>query len=322
MVVLRADPWAPEFGMGFEAAAEEAPLPHTDPMVESSDWSSARVPPAAEPCPLWFVDGVRRAELRLVATDDGRTVPGLFGSMAVGSVRCDGAASFGESLVDRAVVLGGGMPPDRVDISVGSHHLAFRPVSDPGTDPDRPLWRLQQLMREQEGLLAARLAAEEGCVVLVDGPLTFRLPTNAPVVGMVKRFARHYLAPEHEALVGRLKPGHRTPLFAMGDEAQPVHRFAWYTRLAEFDPPWHDHAGVVRCEVRAALGLESSVAVADRVASVLPAFAGRRSDPRTPQNLLPIAGLEARLRHRMGDRAMVRRALVAWLAPTGGVRDG
>jgi hypothetical protein len=314
MVVLRADPWTPEFGMGFEASSEAAPLPPGDPFVETDDWSSARAPARPSPCPLWFVDGVRRAELRLIASDDGRTVPGLFGSLAVGSVRCEGAASFGEPHVDRAVVLGGGMGHEPVDVSVGSHRMWFRPASDPGVEPDRPLWRLQQLMREQEGLLASRLAAEEGCVVIVDGPLTFRDPTRAPVVGLVKRFARQYLAPEHDALVGRLEPGQRTPLFAVGDEAQPVQRFAWYTRLAAFEPPWHDHAGVVRCEVRAALGLAEAVAVADRVTSVLPSYAGRRGDPRTPQNVLPVAGLEARLRHRMGDRAMIRRALVVWLA--------
>ena len=42
------------------------------------------------------------------------------------------------------------------------------------------MWKLQQLMREAEGALAARVAAEEGCLVLVDGPLTFRDPTLAP----------------------------------------------------------------------------------------------------------------------------------------------
>ena len=53
--------------------------------------------------------------------------------------------------------------------------------------------------------------------------------------------------------------------------------------------------------------------LADRVTALLPRYAGRPSDPRTPQNLAPVAGLETWLRHRMGDRAMVRRALLAWL---------
>ena len=48
-----------------------------------------------------------------------------------------------------------------------------------------------------------------------------------------------------------------------------------------------------------------------------PGYAGRPSDPRTPQNLAPVAGLESWLRHRMGDHAMVRRSLLAWLAADG-----
>ena len=53
------------------------------------------------------------------------------------------------------------------------------------------------------------------------------------------------------------------------------------------------------------------------VTNLLPGYAGRPSDPRTPQNLAPVAGLESWLRHRMGDHAMVRRSLLAWLAADG-----
>jgi hypothetical protein len=96
-----------------------------------------------------------------------------------------------------------------------------------------------------------------------------------------------------------------------------VRGYSWYAKLVAFPPPWHDHAGIVRCEVRAALGLDRALELADRVTAVLPAYAGRGSDPRTPQNLTPVAGLEGWLRHRMGDRGMIRRALVAWLAQAG-----
>ena len=102
MVVLRADPWSPEYGMGFEPAVEESPLPRADPTVETEDWSAPIVPPPAVPGPVWFVDGVRRVELRLLADEGNRRVPGLFGSYAVGAVRCDGRASFEASRVCRA----------------------------------------------------------------------------------------------------------------------------------------------------------------------------------------------------------------------------
>ena len=39
MLVLRADPWAPDYGMGFEAPQElpEDALPRADPFVETDD---------------------------------------------------------------------------------------------------------------------------------------------------------------------------------------------------------------------------------------------------------------------------------------------
>jgi len=50
------------------------------------------------------------------------------------------------------------------------------------------------------------------------------------------------------------------------------------------------------------------VALADASASILPAFASAPHwDPRAPQNLVPIAGLEKRLRHLLGERDLVYR---------------
>ena len=314
MVSLWADPWTPQYGMGFDVGVEEQPLPRVDATVENDDWSVPRSVSALPPCPVWFVDGVRRVELRVLGADGPRRVPGLFGSYAVGGVRAELRAGFGDHRVFRSVILAGGVMPPAVHVVVGSNHLAFAPDTDPGGDPDRPLWKLQQLMREAEGALAARVAAEEGCVVLVDGPLTFRDPTVAPVVGVIKRFSRQYLDPERDALLGRLGAGERTPLFALGDEAQPVRRYTWYARVAVLPGPWHDRAGIARCEVWAGVGLDAAVGLADRVTSLLPAFAGRASDPRTPQNLVPVAALETWLRHRMGDHGIVRRALLAELA--------
>ena len=313
MLTLRADPWMPDRGMGFEPSVDEDVRARPQPFVERDDWSSPVPTGPAEPGPVWFVDGVRRVEVRLLADQDDRRAPGLFGSYAAGSVCCDGTATFDRHHVGRAVVLGGGLQPDRVTLAQGDIRLDFDPVVEQGTDPDRPLWRLQQLMRKAEADLAAYLAGETGRIVLVDGPLTLRDPTECPVVGVVKRHAHQYLDQEHEALVARLGPGERTPVFGLGVPDQPVERYAWYTRLVEWRPPWHDHAGVVRCEVPAGIGLDRAVEVADRVTAMLPAYAGRPTDPRTPQNLVPVAGLEGWLRHRMGHSGLIRRAVLTWL---------
>ncbi len=315
MLALRADPWTPEYGMGFEgfeARLDETPA-RADPSVETEDWSRAIVAGSPEPGTVWFVDGVRRVELRLIA-DDGRSrAPGLFGSYAVGAVRCDGQAAFAEYAIGRSVVVAGGLRPDRVEVEVGVERLAYEPATEPGSEPD-----VQKAMQEQESALAARTAATGDGLVLADGRLGFLDPTAAPVVGVVKRFVRAYLEPEHDALLPRLAPGQRTPLFGLVYEGQPLERYAWYTRLVPSRPAWHDHAGLVRCEVRAGVGVEQARSLADRVSALLPGFAGRPSDPRFPQNLAPVGALEAWLRHRMGHQGLIRRALTAWLTERGG----
>jgi len=303
--------------MGFEAMGEETPAT-ADPLVETADWSRAVRPGPSEPGTLWFVDGVRRVEIRLVATDDGKRAPGLFGSFAVGAVRCDGRAAFAEHQIGRSVVLAGGMRASRVEIPVGPSVLEYEPVSEVGSDPDAPVFGLQKAMQHAEASLAARTAAEGEGLVLTDGRLGFLDPTASPVVGVVKRFAKRYLEPEHDDLLPRLEPGERTPLFGLVYEGQPLERYAWYTRLVRSRPAWHDHAGLVRCEVRAGVGLEDARSLADRVSGLLPTFAGRPSDPRYPQNLAPVGSLEAWLQHRMGHRGIIRRALTAWLTERGG----
>jgi uncharacterized protein len=313
MLLLRADPWAPDHGMGFEAIADEI-APRVDPSVESADWTSPRVPAVHDECPLWFVDGVRRVELRLIADQDGSRAPGLFGSHAIGSVRCDGgSASFSDSAIGRAIVLGGGLRPEAIDVDAPGGVLRFEPVTEPGSEPDRPLWCLQQLMRRAEAGLAAKMAGRTGELVLADGPLTFSDPTESPVVGVVKRFVRAYLETEQDALLPRLAAGERTPLFGLGRTDGPLDRFAWYARLVPSRAHWHDHAGIVRCEVRSDLGLERAAEIADRVTSLLPRFAGRASDPRYPQNLSVVGRLEEWLRHRLGHPGIVRRSLIRHL---------
>jgi hypothetical protein len=313
MLALRADPWTPDHGMGFEARLDETPA-SADPTVETEDWSRPIAPGRHAPGTAYFVDGVRRVEMRVLADEDGARAPGLFGSWAAGAVRCDARASFGEHVIGRSVVLGGGLRPSAVEVRAGGHTLRYEPAVEPGTDVDAPLLGLQKRMQEAEAALAARIAGETDCLVLADGRLGFLDPTTSPVVGVVKRFVRAYLDPEHDALLGRLPPGERTPLFGLVYQGQPLERYAWYTRLVPSRPLWHDHAGLVRCEVRAGVGLEEARVLADRVSELLPRFAGRATDARYPQNLAPVGGLEGWLRHRMGHRGLIRRALADWLS--------
>ncbi len=314
MITLRADPWMPEYGMGFDVRFDEPPAV-VAPFVETEDWSQPR-PVGAVTEPVHFIDGVRRIELRLLADVDGHRVPGLFGSYAVGSVLCDGTATFEENAIGHCIVLGGGEKIGPIDVQIGNSTLTFEGVSTPGSEPDDPLLKLQTLMRGAEAELGARVAAIDADLVLVDGPLAFELfgETRGPIVGVIKRFGRVYLDPAQGQLIPKLGPGQRTPLFAIAGESDRRRRYAWYTRLAPVRLPWHDHAGVVRCEVRGSTPLVEASVLADRVSGLLPNFSGRPSDPRTPQNLVPIAGLETWLRHRVGDSRLIRRALLARIA--------
>ncbi len=317
MLRLRADPWTPDHGMGFEARLEEPPA-RADPTVETEDWTRPRRPPPVGAGPVWFVDGVRRIELRLLAAEDGRRAFGLFGSVAAGSVRAGPRATFERHVVRRLLVMGGGLGrPEPVAVRVGGATVEFAPVSEPGQDPDDPLLRLQKEMQRAELELALDVASGEE-LVLADGPWRSQQPTPAPVVGVVKRWSRGYLEPWYEALVAALGPGERTPLFALAEPDADFERYAWYVRIAPLRLAWHDRAGVVRCETRAGVGLERAIELADRVSALLPSFAGRPSDPRAPQNLAPVGALEAWLQHRLGHRGLIRRALTAWLIEAGG----
>jgi len=298
--------------MGFDAPELGEDDRLADDSVERADWSNAIAPPlsAGGDGEVCFVDGVRRVELRLIASDERDRAPGLFGSFAIGCVRANGRGTFGAHEVVRALVLGGGIVGDAVSLPVGAGIVRYEARSVAGNEPDRPLRELQRLMREAEGAMARKIANESGALVLADGRLSLFDPS---VVGVVKRFSRRYLPDEKDALLARLEPGERTPLFVLSGPREDAQRYCWYTRLVPMRAPWHDHAGLVRCETGAAMGLDAAVAIADRVSVLLPRFAGRATDPRAPQNLAPVGALESRLRRHMGDERLLRRALTVYL---------
>jgi hypothetical protein len=122
---------------------------------------------------------------------------------------------------------------------------------------------------------------------------------------MVKTHHVAYLSGSAAAVLGALAPGERTPAFTIGSTWT---RHSWYVRLpGAGDAPL---AGVVRCECPADIGRERLTGLADLTASLLPRFASQaHKDGRAPQNLYPIAGLERELRRRLGDAALVHRAV-------------
>jgi hypothetical protein len=323
MIELRIDPWDPEYGASPLAEAEAADdLAGVRLDVEpGADWDVPRpAPPAPPGTPaLAFIDGVRRAELRLTARRAGPgpdlAGPAVAGTLAVGAVLagpggvrlCDEA----DIEVARLLVVGGTLGEDAagmaevppLTVPCGRALLIFEPAGRDG-EPDE-LGALQAAMRRAEARLADRLLAGGAHdLVVMDGPLSFG--TRPPALGLVKRAMRAYLPPERAGILARLGVGERTPLFRIrGPE-----RWTWYLRLARPRRVEGHMAGVVRLEVSAGCDLAAARRLADLAGALLPRFASdRMRDPRAPQNLYPVGELERQLHRRLGDRALVRRSL-------------
>ncbi|MFN8094315.1 MAG: hypothetical protein U0599_19235 [Vicinamibacteria bacterium] len=310
---LRLDPWAPEYEGSIQLTSDDGGGQPVDAAVEQARWEAIRPADAARPRVVAFVDGVRRVEHRLLVTRGTRTAFGLLGSYGVGAVRVEGVARVSDALVGRAVVVSGGEAVDPFVAVVGDGRLTvlFEPESVPENDPAAPLAGLQAKMRRSEAGVAERIAAEVD-VVFQDGPLTFvNAARHGCVVGFVKRLQQQYLEPAAEALLPRLDVGERTPLFLIPGKAA---RYSWYQRIAFGRAIESALAGVVRLEAPAERGLAEAIRLADLSAREIPRFASSAArDPRAPQNLHPIGGLESRLKHLLGDPLLLRRAIEASL---------
>ena len=158
-MALRLLPWAPEYGssLQFDADDAEAASAQVDITVEGP-WES-RAPKTGAPAAVQIVDGVRRAEAH--AMDDGPDGPvfGLFGSLAVGAVRCDGGgASIVEAdripRVERRYLQTGGEPHDR-ELPAGTATLRFRAMLPPrARNANDLVAALNRAMLDEEALLA------------------------------------------------------------------------------------------------------------------------------------------------------------------------
>ena len=293
--------WAPELGAPLGGEVVAGSDADVDPSVEVRADAWAPTAPARPPAGrVMFVDGVQRVDARVWVEDgEGASRQGVCASVAAGVVRCDGRATVVAAEVRRAVLcLGDGVEPIATPHGVYRAHPVRGVV---GGDP------LGQALGRVRGDLEGRVAVEAGRdrdLLVVDGPLGDRRHIDG-AVGYVKSHHVAYLQPAQQRVVGRLAPGQRTPLFRIGSER---FRWSWYVRLP--GPATHSWWGVVRCEAAGELALADAVARADTVAATLPRFASQPyNDPRAPQNLHPIAGLERDLKRRLGDPLLLERAL-------------
>jgi uncharacterized protein len=310
------DAWDPAYGSAFEGGAAPDSPPEVDPAVEvpADAWTPLSCPDTVRaPDVVLLVDGVRRVDATLWSGEmGGRSYPALAASYAAGVVRCDlrhGVAEVGATPEIRRGLFTAA--PGTDDLVAGSvRYIAQYVDSD---DPDKLPQAIQPRMTELEILVS--LAAGDAELLVVDGPLRGRRTPNT--LGYVKTQRQPYLPAPLIPVVTALKAGQRTPVFLRGTSWRS---YSWYLRLpAAGGAPW---AGVVRMECPADLTPQEAVRLADLSLATLPRFASAPyKDPRAPQNLMPIAGLERRLRGLLGDARLLHRALTisahrAAVAPT------
>lgn len=292
--------WATEYGSPMELDARDASETKVDPFVERPAKSWAPLDPRRngnEPKTILFTDGVRRIDARVwIETEGGRARPGVCASYAAGIMKCDGRAQLAGFQVERGLF----SATTEAEAIEGRH--AKYEVRRANGDAPEDLWiAIQQRMGELENALAT---GEEADLVIVDGPLRTEVKSKCRV-GYVKTHHVSYLPEELEGVVSKLEAGQRTPLFLTQGRWG---RFCWYTRLP--GGTGHSWAGTVRCETSADIEVSDAVKLADMVTATLPRFASiSHKDPRAPQNLYPIAGLERELRRMLGDPALLYRDL-------------
>lgn len=304
------EPWAPEYGSPVDDAVLAPSTADVDPGVEVEPAAWAPMPPAGEAAgDVLFVDGVRRidAHVWIDASSDkaGASRHGICASYAAGAVRCRGEARLAHCEVRRRLFTSATGASD-----VATRFATYAVHTATGDDVEELSLVLQADMAALEGLVAAD--ADSAGMVVLDGPIGRRdFVTDA--VGYVKTHRMSYLPPECQRVIADLGPGGRTPLFVIDQHGRSL--FSWYVRLPG-QPGGARLSGTVRCEMRGDRPVADAAARADEVAATVTRFASRpHREPRAPQNLYPIAGLEAELRRRLGDRDLLYRALRAASAP-------
>jgi hypothetical protein len=324
--------WDPSYGTTFateedaeggRAKSDAEVVPDVE--IPAAQWRAvAPRQGQRHPATVLFVDGVRRIDARIWIRggEDAELFDGLDELAALGlcaSYASGVVMSHRNSRGSTATVIASDVRRGLFTTMLTAQDIAapagnYRAhITD--ADPATPLpvllsALLQQRLSELE--ITTAVAAREGLdpsqqnadLLVVDGPLRGRqhLPRT---IGYIKTHHSRYLPPELNQLVARLEPGHRTPVFRMGTNWE---RYSWYLRLPYREgAPW---AGIVRVECSADLTAADAIELAHLSQAVLVRYASSEiKDPRAPQNLYPIAGLEKELRRRLGSPQILHRSL-------------
>ena len=311
---LFVDAWDPSYGAGVEtgdfmsgAGASEARLEldiERDPAV----WEPISPPPDVRAADVaLLVDGVRRTDARVwvgSGESDSDVHPGLAASFAAGVVRCDLRRATAEVItarVERAV-----FTPFTASAAIETSAGRYPVLAAKSGELPALSGALQQQLQALESAVLAESRDESTAdeLLVADGPLRGRAGISR-VLGYIKSHEKPYLKPPHSAVLTALRAGQRTPVFKLDTGWK---QYTWYLRLpGPSGAPW---SNLARIECSVELPPQAAIALADLSMITLPRFAATAyKDPRAPQNLVPIAGLERRLRSMLGDGRLLHRAL-------------
>jgi hypothetical protein len=303
---LHVDPWDPSYGVGMDDG--DGPADRSNAEVDVSvempaaDWHPVETRGGtATPEVVYVVDGVRRIDARVWVDD----FPGLTASYAAGAVRCDlraGVAALTTTRVARGLFTSAPDPE-----SVGLPPARYEARHVPSGETAKLVGAAQQRLRGLEVEVSESLSGRDRSgadLVIVDGPLDGRSLPNT--LGYVKRQVSIYLPDALIPIVTGLNAGQRSPVFLL---TKTWRRYTWYVRLP--GPAGSAWTGIVRVECAADLPVDAAIELAHVSTATLPRFASTAyKDPRAPQNLVPIAGLERRLRAMLGDSRILHRSLL------------
>lgn len=301
--------WDPGYADTGERTADSSRA-QLDLEVETRqrDWAPRPAPSALSAPPrVLLVDGVRRIDARVdIELEASPPQPGLCASYAAGVVVCDLAGEAPHAAVTAVRVERGLFSAVDPAELTSERTAGYAPRRVGAAEPGDLVNAVQDRLTDLEVDAAAEAAPASGDLLVIDGALRRR--TQLPrAVGFVKSHLRRYLPDELSTVIDELGPGERTPVFLLGTTWQ---RHTWYLRLPGGGAgAW---AGVARLEAPADLDVDAVVELADMSAGVLPQLASAaHKDPRAPQNLTPIAGLERQLRAKLGDPRLLLRGLRA-----------
>lgn len=298
----RLEAWNPDYALPQVGFEESQVALEVDTEIE--EWSPKPLRSCEWPL-LYFVDGRQRIDA-VIASETGQRA--LLVTVAAGAlVRDDGGIRLaGPPRIRRYALHTGGFD---TEIRVGKEFV-YEPLQVTAADLRELAGKVNGVMRRLEAQLAGEL---EGGVVVVDGPIyQGEHPIQRPMLGYAKTMWQRYLPPEKASILLDLEVHHRTPLFRIHKgERRKLDLYSWYLRLP-LDPstPFHSGAGLIRMETHAQTPPEA-IALADQMAYLFGRLASSPSrDPRAPQNLIPIGGLEAWLGRYMGQGQVIRRTIV------------